>query len=228
MMGRLQSLVQRLGVALALVSALSLAGAAEAAPTNASKTDHADGLPCNDLCKAYMAWSDRMMAKFRPHPPQRPPEERIAARPKKPERTLHRASATRHSDLASFAQFHGRSDPTAQAQAVDIPQAEAAAPPSDPFKPIAERLLEADGNATARLARADSATNAIPEATPVSLTTASTSDMQAPGAEGPVATRLDLRFVLSLILALSICTLLALMYRGRSRSRTQAANSTFR
>jgi hypothetical protein len=226
MMGRLQSLVQRLGVAAALVSALSLAGAAEAAPTNASKTDHADGLPCNDLCKAYMAWSDRMMAKFRPHPPQRPPEERIAARPKKPERTLHRASATRHSDLASFAQFHGRSDPATQA--ADMPQAEAAAPPSDPFKPIAERLSEADGNATARLARADSATNAIPEATPVSLTTASISDMQAPGAEGPVASRLDLRFVLSLILALSICTLLALMYRGRSRGRTPTANSTFR
>jgi hypothetical protein len=225
MMGRLQSLVQRLGVAVALVSALSLASASEAAPTNASKTDHVDGLPCNGLCKAYIAWSDRMMAKFHPHPPQRPPEERIAAHPKKPERTLHRASGTRRSALRSFAQFHGRSD--AGAQAADMPQVEAAAP-SDPFKPTAERLFQADGNATAGLAGAGSATDEIPEATPVSLTgTAPISAMQAPGAEGPVAGGPDLRFMLSLILALSICTLLVLLYRGRSRRSTPAA-STFR
>jgi hypothetical protein len=95
----------------------------------------------------------------------------------------------------------------------------------DPIKPIAERLFQADANPNARPADV-SATNESPEATPVSLTEAVFA-MQDSSTEDHVTRGPDLRFALSLILALSICTLLVLLYRGRSRDRTEAAN-TFR
>ena len=67
-MALLQSMIKSAGLVVALIYALSLAGSStvQAAPSNASETNYVDGLPCNDLCKAYMAWSDRIVARFLP------------------------------------------------------------------------------------------------------------------------------------------------------------------
>ena len=158
MIGHLQSTIQRLGIAVALVSTLSVASASAAAPTNPSKTDHIGGVPCNDLCKAYLAWSDRVMARFHPRPPQQP-QDRIALHRKKPERTLSHLPGPRHSNLGSFAQFRRETD--GAPPAVETPLAETAAP-SDSIRPMSDRFFQTDGNATTGLADSGSATNEAP------------------------------------------------------------------
>jgi hypothetical protein len=57
-MALLQSTMQGVGLVVALICSLSLAGSstAQAGRSNASETDYVNGLPCNDLRKAYMAW----------------------------------------------------------------------------------------------------------------------------------------------------------------------------
>src|ERR1700761_3047460 len=109
MIGRDQSTIRVLGIAVALIGALSLAGLspAHAAPTKPAETDTLNGMPCGKLCKAYMAWSDRVMAALHPRPPSQP-QKRIAARPKRAERPRQRTAATHQVALKSFAQLTPR------------------------------------------------------------------------------------------------------------------------
>jgi len=179
MIDRPGSTRQRLGVAAALGFVLSLAGPSmsHAAPSKASGTGYVNELPCNDICKAYMAWSDRMMAKFRSASQSRPKTRTAVHR--KPDRTAARASQTRHSDLNSFARLLRPSD--TPAQVVETPQV-AAPTPSGPVEAIAERLSPAAGTANTRLADAGSAaTTTEPQTTLVSLTApiSGTEDMSA-------------------------------------------------
>jgi ABC-type Na+ efflux pump permease subunit len=118
--------------------------------------------------------------------------------------------------LNSFAQFPVRRDATARSAAT----APAEVAPSGAVEGIAERFPTTAGFVTALLASTASATNDAPESPVVSVTNAipatrgtSTIDDGAGG--------LDLRFAMSLLLAL--CVLSALVLWGWSRSRTQSA-----
>jgi hypothetical protein len=220
-MGLLQSRGQSLGAAAALIFALSLAGlgTSQAAPSRVSGTNHVNGLPCNDLCKAYMAWSDQVIAKwFRP--PQR--HVRVVVSPKKPDRAVHHASAPRKSSLNVFAQLARPSDPApppAETQHVQPAS-------SEPVQPSPERLSSAEGTVAATPADAVVATNASLETTPVS-TTGLVSAPQDAGTTGPFARGLDGRFVLSL--ALALCALLSLFAWVCFRGWTQTVDAdTFR
>ena len=167
MIDRPGSTRQRLGVAAALGFVLSLAGPSmsHAAPSKASGTGYVNELPCNDICKAYMAWSDRMRAKFRSASLSRPKARTAVHR--KPDRTVARASEARRSDLNSFARLLRPSD--TPAQAVETPQVAAPAP-SGPVEAIAERLSPAAGTANTRPADAGSAATTEPQTTLASLT----------------------------------------------------------
>jgi hypothetical protein len=213
-MGLPQSTMQRLGVAVALIYALSLAGlnTSHAASSNASETDYVNGPPCNDLCNAYMAWSDRVLARSHPSEPQM----RVVVPHKRPDRTVHRASETRQLDLNLFAQFPRRSN--AAPQAVETPHVRAA--PSEPVKPITEGLFPADGIVTAKSADAGVAKNESPETTRVSAT-GLISATQDNGTTRHFVAR-DGRFALSLALAIS--ALLSLLSWGYLRRRMQTAN----
>lgn len=221
-MGRLLSIVRRLGAAVALISALSLAGltTSQAAPSHLSRTVYVNGLPCNDLCKAYMAWSDQIMAKFRPQQRQ----TRVVVPHKKPDRTVHHASGTRQSGLNGFAQLPRRRD--AFPSSAETPHVQPVS--SEPVQPITERIFAADGTMTAKPADAGVAANASLETTPVSATglvsatqVSATQDIspqdtgpqEAPTPDTGTTSRftsdLDGRFALSLGLAL--CALLSLL-----------------
>jgi hypothetical protein len=218
MIGRLRSTMHRLGLALALVFALSLAepSTSHADPSNASGTGYVNGMPCNDLCKAYMAWSDRVMGTT----PPPPPKARIAVRPRRPDRTVDRVAGTRHSDLNSFRQVLRRSD--AAAKAAETPQVTAAVPPA-PVNAIAERRSPATGIVTARLADAGISTNKAPQ-TPLDSFIAPISATQDTSTTEDFARGHDGRFMAPL--GLTLCALLSLLYLiwvwfGQS---TQAAN----
>src|SRR6185295_6499832 len=109
-MGRLRSTVQTLAVTAALVCALSLAGLSTsyAAPPNVPGTDDVSQQPCNDVCKAYMAWSDRVSAMLHPSPTG----AQTAVNDGKPAGRVvrQRASKTRQPGLNAFAQFPVRRD----------------------------------------------------------------------------------------------------------------------
>jgi hypothetical protein len=218
MMGRLRSTMQTLGATAALIYALSLAGlsTSHAASSNLSGTDYVSRQPCNDVCKAYMAWSDRVSAMF--HPPR--PVVRTAVDHAKPAGRMvhHRASKTRQPGLNSFAQFPVRSD--APLQSAETSQPEDA--PSRPVDRTAERFLAADGFVTARLAGTGSATNDAPEGTVVSATEAIPAT-QGTGAIDDTAGGLDIRFAVFLFLAL--CTSSALGLWGWVRVWTQTAGA---
>lgn len=218
MMGRLRSTMQTLGATAALICALSLAGlgTSYAAPSNLSGTDYVGRQPCNDFCKAYLAWSDRVSAMF--HPSRR--VARTAVHHGKPadRMVLPRAPKPRQPRLNSFAQFPVRSDATPPS--AETSQAEVA--PSRPVDRIVDRFPAADGFVTARLAGTGIATNDAAESPVVSATDAipatqdtSTIDDTAGG--------LDVRFAVSLFLAL--CALSALGFWGWSRGRTQTASA---
>jgi len=239
MIGRLRSTMQRLGLAVALV--LAGPSTSHAAPSNASGTGYLNGLPCNDLCKAYMAWSDRIMGRLsRLSPSSRPPpssaqppkariEARIAVRRKRPDQSVDRAAATHHSDLSSLTQILRtqvlrRSNAAVQAAETPqvAPQVTAAAPPA-PINAIAERPSAATGIATTRLADDGRATNEPPPTpldpfiAPVSTTEdTSTTDESARGGDGRLVTSLGL----------TLCALLSLLYLVWVwfRHNTQAAN----
>jgi hypothetical protein len=195
----------------ALVLALSLAGlsTAQAARSSASETDHVNGRPCNDLCKAYMAWSDRLMARPLPSRPQM----RVIIVSKRPDRTVPRAPGTRRSGSNSFAQLPTPSD--AAPQSVETAHMQAA--PSEPVQPITERSFPADGIVTAKPADAGGATNESPETRFVSVT-GFVSAAQDAGMTSHFARGLDGRFGVELGLAL--CALLSLLSWGWLRRKT--------
>jgi hypothetical protein len=201
-MALLQSMMRGAGLAAALIYALSLAGSstAQAARANASETNYVNGLPCNDLCKAYMAWSDRVMARSLPSQPQM----RVVIDSKRPDRTVHRTSGTRRSGSNSFAQLTEPSD--AALQSVDTTHVQAAR--SELVQPITEVFFPAAGIATAKPADAGGATNDSPGTRPVS-TTGLVSATQAPSMISHVSRGLDGRFGVELVLAL--CALLSLL-----------------
>jgi hypothetical protein len=232
MLGRHHQTMRRLAVAVLVVQASLLAGlspshaAARAAAAHSSRTELVDGVPCNDLCKAYMAWSDRMMARLLPARQQAQPKPRTAAHAKKPERTARHAAATRRLDLNSFAQLPRRGSPAPQP--ADPQPVEIAALQSTGL--IADRTSAADGVAERR-ANADSvaAATEFPETMPISVANPNP-PTQEPVATGQVAGPPPARIAISL--ALALCALLAFgssgwMSWGWMRSRTRAAG-TFR
>jgi hypothetical protein len=220
-MSRLRSTMQTLGAAAALICALSVAGPSpsRAVPSSLSETDHISRPPCNRVCKAYLAWSDRVSAMFHRSRPvahtafhHGTAAGRIAH---------HHAPETRQPRLNSFAQFPVRSDATPQA--AETSPAEDA--PSRPVDPIADRVPGADGVVTASLAGSGSATNDAPEGAVVSATDAIPAT-QGTGKIDNTAGRRNIRFALPLLLAL--CTLSALVLWGWIRGRTQTATSAIR
>ncbi|WP_316227065.1 hypothetical protein [Bradyrhizobium sp. SZCCHNS3052] len=151
MIGQLSALPvltsSRLGAAAALVSVICIAapGAAQAGSANG---DMVNGQYCNDLCKAYMAWSDRMLAVTQPASYSRP-QVRVAVpqsmtpkkmdKAEKPDRMAqHGPKPHRPANLNSFAQLPSG---TQAAQSSMEP------PPSD--------LAASDAPATGRLFAAD-------------------------------------------------------------------------
>jgi len=219
MMNRLRSTMPALGAIAALICALSLAGlgTSHAAGSTKSGTDDAGRQACNDVCKAYMAWSDRISAKLRPLPPV----AQTAVHDGKPagQTVPHRASKSRQQGLNSFAQLPVRRDATAQS--AETAQAEVA--PSRPLDGIADRFPTTAGFVTALLASTAGASNEAPDSTVVSVTDATpaargTSSIDTT-AGGP-----DMQFLVSLCLAL--CILSAFVVRGWFRARTQIARAT--
>jgi hypothetical protein len=211
MMNRLRSTMQMLGAAAAFICALSLAAPSpsHAAPSTVSGTDDASQQPCNDVCKAYMAWSDRVSSKF--HPSQ--PVAQTAVPDGKPAgQMVHRhASRMRQPSLNSFAQFPVRRN---AAQSAETAQAVVA--PSRPLEGIADRFPTTAGFVTALLAGTAGATNEAPDGTVVPVTDAipatrgtSTIDATAGG--------VDMQFLVSLFLAL--CLLSVLVFWGWGRTQ---------
>lgn len=219
MMGRLRSTVQTLGTTAALISALALAApsTSHAAASDLSGTDYVSQQPCNDACKAYMAWSDRVLAMFHPSPSV----AQIVARPGKPAGRIvrDRTPRTRQSGLGlnSFAQFPVRNDVTPQS--AEPSPAEVA--PSRSADRIAERFPAAAGFVNAILASTASATNDAPERAVVSATDP-ISATQATSTIADTAGGRDMRFALLLVL----CSLSALVVRGWFRGRTRIARAT--
>ena len=130
MMDRLRSPARTLGVTAVLICALSLAGLglSHARPSHAPVQRH--GLPCNAVCKAYMTWSHRVTAMFRPTRPlqkaaahhRRPPRMMVYRAPKT--RMVQHAPRMRQRSLNSFAQLPAPSDATRET--VETPQAKEA------------------------------------------------------------------------------------------------------
>jgi len=135
MMDRLRSPLRTLGATAFLICALSLAGLgmSHARPPNPSQSVHINGLPCNAACKAYMSWSHRLAAMFRPSRPLKknaarhgiPPRMLVHHAPKT--RMVHLSPRTRRSGLNSFAQLPVPGDATRETaetpRAAETPQA---------------------------------------------------------------------------------------------------------
>ncbi|MGC2778555.1 MAG: hypothetical protein WA418_23285 [Bradyrhizobium sp.] len=120
-MSRLRS-IPKVGAAAALVSTIVLAapGAVQAGP---AETETVNGQYCNDLCKAYMAWSNRVLAITQSSYTR--PQVRVALpqqkKIEKPERMAqHAPKQHRPSNLDSFAQLPSASH--AAQSAMDRPQ----------------------------------------------------------------------------------------------------------
>ncbi len=119
------------GAAAALVSAIfgAAPNAAQASFLNISDTEIVNGQPCNDYCKAYLAWSDRVRTMIQPS--QARSQVNVAQsqkkidRPEKPERVAHQQPKPRRQPLNSFAQLPAGSH-LARA-AMDAPQPDAMA-----------------------------------------------------------------------------------------------------
>jgi hypothetical protein len=206
MIGRQQRRKAALGLAAILVCALTLATPrpALAAPTNA-EADTLDGVPCNSICQAYMAWSDRVMAASRPRPPAQP-QGRIAARPKKPERPRARAPQAQQPASTASARLPRRR--IATPRPAEIPRVRTAAL-SDPVTAATERRFPASEAITASLAGARTA-DEMPEMVAVSLPVP-VSAAADPSPVNPAAGGLDLQFALSLVFAFSLCAFLVIM-----------------
>jgi hypothetical protein len=222
MTGRQHFAPQRFMPTVLVAAALSLVGlsASHAAAASSSSPGVVNGIPCNDLCKAYMAWSDRMMTQFGPSRPHPHARLRTAAHPKRPERTAHHidVAETRRSGLNSFAQLRPQSSAAPQSAE---PQAEMAPMqptglPADPFSPTAGALAE-------QHADAGSAAAEFPETTSVSAADPIAAAQQ-PGTTGHhILGEAPMQLPLSLVLAL--CALLAFGSWGWIKGRTQAADA---
>ena len=178
MMDRLRSPMRTLGMTAVLICALSLAGLgmSHARPSHAPVQRH--GLPCNAACKAYMSWSHRVAAMFRPSRPLK----RIAAHHGNPPRMMvhhaprtrmaHHAPRLRQSGLNSFAQLPAPGDATREpaeaSRAVQAPQvaemppaaeAQGEVAPSRPTDRIADRFPTAAEFMRAGRAGTDSPTD---------------------------------------------------------------------
>jgi hypothetical protein len=174
-----------------------------------SGTDDASQQPCNDVCKAYMAWSDRVSAQLHPSPvaqtavPDGKPAGQMVHR---------RASRTRQPGLNAFAQFPVRRNATAQSAET----AQAVVAPSRPLDGIADRFPTTAGFVTALLAGPAGATNEAPDSTVVPVTDA----IPVTPGTGPIdatAGGVDMQFTVSL--ALALCLLSALVVWGWGRTR---------
>jgi hypothetical protein len=176
-------------------------------------TDDGDRTPCNDVCKAYMAWSARASATLHASPPVAP----AAVRDGKPvDRMVHRrASPARPAGLNAFAQFPVRRDATAPS----AEPAQVAVAPSRPLDDIAERFPTTAGFVSALLASTAVATNEAPESPVVPLADAIPAAPEASTADDTAGR--DMRLAVSLLLAL--CTLSALGVWGWFRSNTRIA-----
>ena len=212
MMNRLRSTMQTLGAAAALICALSLGGlsTSHAATSNVPGTDDVAAQPCNDVCKAYMAWSDRVSAKLHPSSPV---AQATVPDGKPADRIVHRrASRTRQPSLNSFAQFPVRRDAAETAQAVVAP--------SRQLDGIADRFPTTAGFVTSLLSGTPGATTESPDSTVVPVAD-TVSAMPDPGTIDATAGGVDMQFTVSLFLAL--CLLAAFVVWGWSRARTQRA-----
>ena len=220
MIGRDRTTIAAFGVAAALVCTpiLAMPRPAHAAPTNA-ETDTVDGIPCNSLCQAYMAWSDRVMAASRPRPPAQP-QERMAAHPKKPERPRHAVEAHHRASPASAQPPRRR---LVAERPTEVPRLQTAAL-SDPVADTTERPVSAVEAITASLADVPVAVPNLPKAMPVSLAVPFAA-AQGPRAGSRAGGGMDLQFVLSLVLGLSLCAFLVIMLLDRSKGRPRAARS---
>ena len=212
MMGRLRSTMQTLGAIAALLSALSLAGPStlHAAESTMSGTDDTGTPPCNDVCKAYMAWSDRVSAKLHPSSPV----AQAAVHDGKPagQMVRRRASGTRQPGLNSFAQFPRQRDATPRSAET----AQAVVASSRPLDGIADRFPTTAGFVSALLA-GTGASNDAPDSTvvPVSDTIPATRGTSIDAPAGGV----DMQFVVSLFLALILSGLVVWVWlRGRTPS----------
>ncbi|WP_316234343.1 hypothetical protein [Bradyrhizobium sp. SZCCHNR1098] len=153
MIGQLSALPvltsSRLGAVAALVSVICIAapGAAQAGSANG---DLVNGQYCNDLCKAYMAWSNRMLAVTQPASYSRP-QVRVAVpqsmtpkkmdKAEKPDRMAqHGPKPHRPANLNSFAQLPSGSQATQSS--MEPPPSDLAA--SDEPGPATGRLFAAD------------------------------------------------------------------------------------
>ena len=201
MSGRHHRMMRRLVAAMFMVHALFLAGLSPSSAA-APNSGLVNGMPCNNLCKAYMAWSDRMMARVKP-PQRQVPRPPTVAHAKKPEPPPQHAALTRRQGLNAFARLPRQADPAPSA----APQAAEAAPPvegapSQPTNPVADLTSAVDGTAT----QSGSATIKHAEATPVSFVNPLTMTAE-PVTTSQVASGRPRRLPVSLILAL--CALLA-------------------
>lgn len=208
MSGRHHRMMRRFVVATLVVHAWLLAGLSpsRAAAASAPNSSLVNGMPCNNVCQAYMAWSDRMMAQF--HPAQRQaPRPPTAAHAKKPEQAAQHTAVTRRQGLNAFARLPRQADPASPSVA---PQAAETAPPvemaaSQPSEPVAELTAAPDGAAEQR-ASTGSATTVSAGVTPVSFVDPLTMTAE-PVTTSQVASGRPQRLPVSLILVL--CALLA-------------------
>jgi len=214
MMGRLRSTMQTLGAIAALLSALSLAGpsTSHAAESMMSGTDDVSQPPCNDVCKDYMAWSDRVSAKL--HPSSTAAQSAFHDGKPAGQMVRRRASGTRQPGLNSFAQFPVRR--VATPRSAETAQAVVAS--SRPLDGIADRFPTTAGFVTALLAGTAGASNEVPDSTVVPVSdaipaTRGTSTIDAP------AGGVDMQFLVSLFLALILSALVFWVWlRGRTQS----------
>ena len=104
MMDRSRSPLRILAVTASLASALSLAelGSSHAGASNSPPSASVDELPCNDVCRDYMSWSDRVAPLFRPSPSA---ATTAAQRTKPPRAMADHAAKPRRPALNSFAQW---------------------------------------------------------------------------------------------------------------------------
>src|SRR4051794_36719690 len=215
-MGRLRSTMRTLGATAVFVCALSFGGvsACHAAASKPSGTGNAGAQPCNDVCKAYLAWSDRVAAMLRPSSTT----AQAAVHDRKPAgRTVHpRASQGRQSGLNSFAQFPVRRDTAAQSAET----VRAAVAPSRSIDGIADRFPTTAGFVTALLAGTPGATNDAPE-NPVVAVTDAIHLTRETGTIGQAARGPDSGFAMLLLVAL--CILSALGFWAWARGKTQTA-----
>lgn len=240
-MDRLRSLLRTLGVSAFLICALSVAGlgTSHARPSHASQSIHRNALPCNAACKAYMNWSHRIAAMFRPSRHVRMlhaarPQRTTAVHHARALRTVaHHAPRTRQRALNSFAQLPVQSDTTIETPTTaETPQqatSQTEDAPSRPMDQIAGRFPAAAEFLTARGVGAESTRNDAAEGM-VTAGAEIAAAMRGSGTVGSLAAGTDMRLIAALLLAL--CTLPTLRFfmevdrQARRGPRAQPAFET--